>query len=209
VRILSYERFSADYLLSQIRTTRLRGYDGAQPYINASLQLSHAVDADSLTPAQRYVLKPSVDKVIELRDALLEHDVDLFALDGGLYVVTSEHPDEKIPVIPPVVEASSEPDNRTVQLINDGMHRIFAARTLGKPISVITARNVPAQYPYYAYALEGGWSQVSELTELPDTFQKKNYRQPQNYKSLFRDFNAVFPGVQKQRKQSNPSHITW
>jgi hypothetical protein len=208
VRILSYERFSADHLLSQIRTTQLLGYEGAQPYINASLQLSHAVDTDSLTPAQRYVLKPSVDKIIELRDALLEYDVDLFALDGGLYVVTSDYPGEQIPVIPPVVEESREPGGRTVLLINDGMHRVFAARTLGRPISVITARNVPAEYPYYAYALEGGWSQVTQLPELPDTFQKKNYRQPQNYKSLFRDFNAVFPGVQKQRKQSNPSHIT-
>jgi hypothetical protein len=42
---------------------------------------------------------------------------------------------------------------------------------------------------------------------LPDGHQKKEYRQPANYKALFRDFNAVFPGVQKQRKQSNPGHI--
>jgi hypothetical protein len=48
---------------------------------------------------------------------------------------------------------------------------------------------------------------VAELEDLPDEFQKKEYRLPDNYKALFRDFNAVFPGVQKQRKQSNPIHL--
>ena len=46
-----------------------------------------------------------------------------------------------------------------------------------------------------------------ELEELPDSFQKKAYRVPGNYKALFRDFNAVFPGVQAERKQSNPAHL--
>ena len=46
-----------------------------------------------------------------------------------------------------------------------------------------------------------------ELEELPDSFQKKEYRVPGNYKALFRDFNAVFPGVQAERKQSNPAHL--
>lgn len=208
MRILSYESFSADHLLAGIRQTRLRGYNGAQPYIKASLQLAPAADTESLVPAQKYVLAPSVNKILELRAALLEHDIDIFGLDGGLYVVTSDHPDERIPVIPPVIEESHEPDDRTVLLINDGMHRVFAARSIGCPISVVIARGVPAEYPYYAYALDGGWSQVRELPELPDKFQKKNYRQPQNYKGLFRDFNEIFPGVQKQRKNSNPDHIT-
>ena len=46
-----------------------------------------------------------------------------------------------------------------------------------------------------------------ELEELPDNFQKKAYRVPENYKALFRDFNAVFPGVQQERTRSNPAHL--
>jgi len=199
--------FPADRLLSGLRRIRLMGYDGAQPYAEASLELVPGLDTSVLTPAQNYVLMSGVEKVLELRAALLARDVDIFALDGGLYVSTSDHPHEPIPVIPPVVEESREPDGRTVLLINDGMHRIYAARSLGLPISVVVVRGVPAKYPYYAYALDGGWSCVTRLAELPDGYQKKAYRRPDNYRALFRDFNAVFPGVQKQRKQSNPSHI--
>ena len=207
VQILSLEVFPPEYLLSRIRKTRLRGFEGAQPYIDASLELVHSLDTDALTPAQNYVLTPGVSKVLELRAALLAKGVDIFALDGGAYVVTSDDPDERIPVIPPIVEESRERDGGTVLLVNDGMHRVYAARSLGLPVTVVLARGVPAEYPYYAYALEGGWAKVTPLAELPDGHQKKEYRQPTNYKSLFRDFNAIFPGVQKERKQSNPSHI--
>jgi hypothetical protein len=207
MQILSAELFPADQLLSKIRQTRLLGFGGVQPYIDASLELIDAIDTDALTPAQNYVLKPGVDKILELRTALLDHGVDIFALPGGAYVTTSDNPEERIPVIPPVVEESTEPDGRTVLLINDGMHRVYAARSLGLPISVVVAHGVPAEYPYYAFALDGGWAKVTLLEELPDGHQKKEYRRPTNYKALFRDFNAIFPGVQKVRKQSNPSHL--
>jgi hypothetical protein len=149
-----------------------------------------------------------VAKVLELRDSLLSDGVDIFALDGGVWVRTSDDPDERIPVIPPVVEESHEPDGRTVLVIADGIHRVYAARAVGAPISVVAARDVPAEHPYYAYALERGWDDVQALDELPDGFQKKEYRRPDNYKSLFREYNAIFPGVQKQRKMSNPAYLT-
>jgi hypothetical protein len=207
MQILSAEAFTAGQLLSTIRQTRLRGFGGAQPYLDATLELVPAMDAGALTPAQNYVLTPGIAKIIDLRNALLPRGIDIFALDGGVYVTTSDNPGDRIPVIPPIVEESVEPDGRTVLLINDGMHRIYAARSLGLPISVVVARGVPAEYPYYAFALDGGWSRVKPLAELPDGHQKKEYRLPANYKSLFRDFNALFPGVQKERKQSNPGHL--
>jgi len=207
VRILTIERFDARNLLATLGQTRLRGYDGVELYKDASREFVHGADPVVFTPAQYYVLLPGVRKVLELRSALLPEGVDVFALDGGVWVTTSDDPNERIPVIPPVVEESIEPNGRTVLLVNDGMHRIYAARSLGLPISVVLARGVPAEYPYYAFALSGGWSNVVAFNELPDGHQKKEYRQPTNYKSLFRDFNALFPGVQKERKQSNPSHL--
>jgi hypothetical protein len=149
-----------------------------------------------------------LEKALELRAALLTEGVDLFALDGGVHVTTSDDPGERIPVLPPIVEESREPDGRTVLLVNDGMHRVFAARQLGLPISAVVIRDVPAEYPYYAFALAGGWAGVAVLDELPDGHQKKEYRQPTGYKALFRDFNAQFPGVQKQRRRTNPGHLT-
>jgi hypothetical protein len=207
MEILSLERFDRDELLGSLRRTQLRGFEGARPYADASLTLEPAFDTDGLAPAQRYVLTGGVEKILELREALLPHGVDVFALDGGIRVRTSDEPDDAVPVIPPVVEESVEPDGRTVLIINDGIHRVFAARSAGLPINVVVARGVPSQYPYYALALPGGWSEVTPLDELPDNFQKKEYRVPDNYKALFREFNDVFPGVQKQRKQSNPKHL--
>ncbi len=207
MQILSAEPFTAEHLLSALRETRLVGYGGVQLYRDSSLSLSRSIDPDRLAPAQRYVLTPNVEKILELHEAMERIGVDIFDLDGGLYIGTSENPDEQVPVLPPIVEESFEPDGRTVLLISDGMHRVFTARSLGKLVTVVVVRNVPAGYPYYACALKDGWPEVRQFTELPDGFQKKEYRQPEGYKALFRDYNGIFPGVQKQRKNSNPSHI--
>ncbi len=207
MKILSVERFDCDELLASLRETPLRGFDKAKVYANATLELASATDTDALTPAQRYVLEPTMRKLLELRNALLGHGIDLFALDGGAYIHTSDDPDETIPIVPPIVEESVEPDGRTVLLVNDGLHRVSAARSLGLSISVVIARGVPSEYPYYAYALPRGWTELVQLEELPDEYQKKEYRLPESYKALFREFNTVFPGVQKQRKQSNPDHL--
>jgi hypothetical protein len=205
VEILSVDPFSRAELLSSLKRTRLRG--GADLYTTASLGLRSGTNPGELAPAQRYVLAPTVEKVLELREAVLAEGVDIFALDGGMWVRTSDDPDELTPVIPPIVEESIERDGRTVLVIADGIHRIYAAKSIGAPISVVTVHGVPKEHPYYAYALDEGWDGVRELAELPDNFQKKEYRRPDNYKSLFRDYNAIFPGVQKQRKQSNPAFL--
>ena len=74
--------------------------------------------------------------------------------------------DPPIPFLPPVIEESIERDGTKVLLINDGIHRVYAARKRGRKINVVLARNVPAEYPYYAYALPQGWAQVDELAGI-------------------------------------------
>ncbi|HEX8101495.1 MAG TPA: hypothetical protein VF533_02695 [Solirubrobacteraceae bacterium] len=208
IEILEAEPFSREELLGSVRRTQLVGLEGASVYERASLSLEAATDPESLAPAQRYVLRPNVRTILSLRDALLAgHGIDVLALDGGVRVRTAAAPDEVIPVIPPIVEESHEPGGRTVLLISDGIHRVQAARVLGLPISVVAVRGVPEEYPYYAHALAGGWAEVLELDELPDEFEKKSYRVPTNYRALFRRYNDVFPGVQKDRKRSNPRHL--
>ncbi len=193
-------------LLDSLRRTRLNGYDGARPYADASLRIER-YDPNMLVPAQSYVLAPCVRRILKLRAALAEHGVDPFTLDGGVWLTTGEAARRRIPLLPPIVERSREPGGREVMLINDGMHRVFAARSLGEQITVVAAYGVPPEYPYYAYALPGGWKDVVELKALPDGFEKKRYRLADNYKALFRNFNEVFPGVQQQRKRSNPLHL--
>ncbi|MDO8211192.1 hypothetical protein [Conexibacter sp. CPCC 206217] len=205
--MLSVEPFGRDELLAALRRTRLRGFDGAQPYADATLELVPDADPEQLVPAQRYVLTSGVAQILELRAALLPHGLDPLSLDGGAWVVFADAPEERVPVIPPIVEQSLEDDGRTVLLVNDGMHRVYAARELGLPIAAVVVRGVPAEYPYYARALPDGWAGVQAFAQLPDGFEKKSYRVPDNYKALFRQFNEVFPGVQQERRKTNPDHL--
>jgi hypothetical protein len=203
VNVASVEPFGAAELLDRLREVRLRGFPDVAPYADATLELA-AVDPETLAPPQRYVLRDGVQTMHDLRAALAPHGLDPFALDGGAYATIDG---ERIPVVPPIVEESHEPGGRTVDVIADGLHRVYAARQLGLPITVVLARGLPREHPYYALALPDGWAGVAELDALPDGFQKKTYRNPDNYKSLFRQYNAVFPGVQQQRKRSNPAHL--
>lgn len=204
MNVTAVERFSAAELLERLRAVRLRGFPDVQPYAGASLEIV-SVDPDTLAPPQRYVLTDGVQTMHDLRAALAPHALDPFALDGGAFITLDG---DRIPVIPPIVEESYEPGrDAPVDVIADGLHRVYAARALGLPITVILARDLPREHPYYALALPDGWSGVTELDTLPDGFQKKTYRNPDNYKSLFRQYNEVFPGVQQQRKRSNPAHL--
>ncbi len=206
MKIKSYTEISPSEFLSRLKQTRLKGFDQAYVYRDAKVELVEAVDPSTLAPAQRYVLREGYRTIERLYHLFLELGVNIFALKGALQFVpeSADGDEEAIPLAPPVVEESQEPDGSRVWLINDGIHRVYAAMKLGLPINVALVRDVPKEYPYYAYALERGWDEVEELDELPDNYLKKTYRDPKNYKSLFRDFNELFPGIQKQRKKSNP-----
>ncbi len=213
MNILRHQLIDRTELLTRLKATRLRGHGQPLIYAQSTLELT-TLSPDQLVPAQQYVLQPQVQQIYQLHDYFLTHAIDIFALSGGLLFWVADAADANddandaeagnesvpIPLIPPIVEESHEPDGKTVWLINDGMHRVYAAKQLGKMITVVLVRNVPTAYPYYAYALPHGWLGVEELSEIPDNYRKKAYRDPQNYKALFRDFNAVFPGIQEQRK---------
>jgi hypothetical protein len=212
MKVLCHQLIDEVALLDRLQQTRLKGYGQESVYRHAKLELLKQVNPDKLAPAQRYVLRPTLAAIAGLREIMLPRGIDIFALQGGAWVWLAndretrpeEAPDEPIPILPPIVEESREADGRLVWLINDGIHRVYAARKAGSTINIVLIRDIRPEYPYYAYATPGGWSDVRELEELPDNFQKKDYRFPQNYKALFRDFDSIFPGVQIQRKRSNP-----
>jgi hypothetical protein len=210
MKILKYELLPEQELLAKLKKTPLRGFDHLEVYKNATLSLRRGVDVETLTPPQRYVLVPGVQTILDLADTFELLGIDVFALEGALLLWTEGMDPETsapIPFLPPIVEKSHERGGVVVDIVNDGMHRVFAARKRGKKVNIVYADNVPLEYPYYAYAMTEGWDAVQEFEELPDVFQKKDYRIPDNYKALFRQFNKIFPGVQEARKQSNPSHI--
>lgn len=203
--IEKFELIPEAEFLGRLKKTRLRGFDRAEVYRDASLAIER-FHTDAFTPAQRYVLRDGVQTILDIAEAFEPHGIDVFSLRGAL-LFWQEGEEQPIPFLPPVIEESHEQDGSTVLLINDGIHRVYAARKLGREINVVLARSVPLEYPYYAFALPDGWAQVEELAELTEGYQKKAYRNPENYKALFRDFNEVFEGVQKQRPRTNPAHL--
>lgn len=203
MRISTVETISVSELLSRLKQVRLRGHGQALVYEHATLTFERGVDANSLWPAQAYVIKRNVARIHALRAALQQRGLDIFALEGACLVRADGLTDDgrAMPVLPPVIEETIEADGSCRLLINDGMHRVYAAREAGVPISVVVARNMPREYPYYAFPLERGWADVQALDAAPPSGSaRKAYRFPENHKALFRDFNAVFPGVQEDRK---------
>ncbi|MDQ5949479.1 MAG: hypothetical protein QG589_605 [Patescibacteria group bacterium] len=196
---------SEEELLGALKKTRLKGFGNPEIYKDSFLGLRRQMDTNLLVPPQRYVLKPTVNTILSLADEFASRDVDIFDLYGAvLFWLEGSNPDtdNPIPLLPPIVEESFEKEGRIIWLINDGMHRVSAARARGRSINVICITNVPREYPYYAYGLPDGWAGVEEISELTDGYKKKDYRNPDNYKALFRDFNGVFPGVQAERKKT-------
>ena len=201
-----------DQLFSNLRRVKLVGHGQPEVYEKSSMALL-TVDPNNIFPAQRYVLSDNVDVLNKLYKQVLCFGYDIFALDGVIHfwVEGSEIP---VPIAPPVVEVSFEHNDTVppvfpllnrglhhgVPLINDGMHRVFAAKALGKNINVVLVDN--PSHPYYATAVEGSWENVSVLESIPRDFVKKTYRDPDNYKALFRDFNAIIPGIQAKRQRS-------
>ena len=192
---------STQETIDRLYRTQLKGFGNPFIYASSYLQMVRSVSTDLLIPAQRYVLEDNVNTILELRRQFSDQGVDIFHLEGALFFNVERDGVEEgpIPLLPPIIEETRDAQKRPFWLINDGMHRIAAARRSNSTINIILAENVPSEYPYYAKPLTNGWEGVEELTHFPAGYVKKEYVDPVNYKSLFRDFNAVFSGIQKER----------
>lgn len=186
------ERHSVEELIENMRHVGMLTDPDVKIYQNSQIEVI-TLHTDEIAPAQRYVLVQEILKVRELRWALLDWEVDIFKLDGYV-TLWLRGSDEPIDLLPPVVERSVEADGSVVKILNDGMHRVYLARMERSPIQVVYVRDVPREYPYYAYPLVNGWNDVQIVNELPPEYIKKWHRIP-NYKTLYRDFNTAFRNV--------------
>jgi len=186
------ERHGVDELMANMRKVGMLTRPAELPYKDCPISLE-TMHTNEIAPAQRYVLTQEIMKVRDLRWSLWDHGVDLFKLDGYATIWLDGY-DDPIDVLPPVVEQSEEADASVVKILNDGMHRVYLARMERSPIQVVYVREVPKQYPYYAFPLVNGWGDVDIVSELPEGYIKKWHR-IKDYKSLYRDFNSGFQNV--------------
>lgn len=192
MEILHIKPHGPDELIHNLRKVTMLTRPEAYVYERCPIEL-RTMHTDHIAPAQRYVLTQEIIKVRELRWTLRDHGVDLFKLDGYL-TMRLDGCDDPIDLLPPVIEESAEADGSVVNILNDGMHRVYLARMERSPIQVIYVREVPAEYPYYAYPLVNGWDDVEIVQDLPDGYIKKWHR-IRDYKSLYRNFNSAFVNV--------------
>lgn len=202
MKLLQWNIILKEYLIQSLHTVKLKGYDQYPIYKDAEISLKKNVDTNTLVPTQRYVLRSGVETILAIHDLFQKERVNIFDLDFGLvFTLGYDNGTEDGPIyfLPPIVEESYEKDG-TIRIINDGMHRIAAARLLKRNINIILITGVNPLFPYYAYPLPNGWDDVSTVERLTDNFKRKEYRVPENHKALFRDFNEPFPGIQKERR---------
>jgi len=200
--IVDAERHGQAALLNNLRKVSMLKQPDVFPYEGAHLSLAR-MPVESVLPAQRYVLSDALRRAQHLEWELSRFGIDLFALDGYVTIRTKQSP-EPIDVLPPVVELMAESNGRLVNIINDGLHRMYVARLEWKTPQVVFIQGLPPEYPYYAYPIPGDncWDviQILEGDRIPAGMIKKWHRVPDN-KTLYRNFNSGFTNVGGPRGQ--------
>lgn len=194
-----------DEIEARLRSVRLRGHGQPEVYRGAEI-CKCSMRINELAPTQSYVLRDGIDTILGIVDALRRIHLDGFQSGIGMWlwgVYNDGSEFGPVPFLPPIIEESHEPDGVVVSIINDGMHRIVAAWNLYRRYEharIDCIHISGASHPYYAFPLKGGWNDVVTVTKRPDF--RKAYREPDNYKALFRDFNSAFPGIQEDRAKA-------
>ncbi len=190
-----YKVYPQEEMFSRLKKVTLAG-SGEKIYEQGRMRVRTARVKD-LWPCQYYVLQQDLDRVAKLRYCLLDHtkgEIDILHLDSFVEF-TLAGDDQPITIMPPICETSHEANGVSVDLINDGMHRVYLARMEWEDINIVLIDRVPK--PYYAYPIPGidPWREVIlHSLRMPEEYLKRWYRGPKaEAKKLFRQFDA--PGA--------------
>ena len=196
------EAHGPEELLSRLRDVAMLKDPLVKPYAKARISLA-VLDYSAFRPAQRYVLGDNLRTVQHLEWELARFGHHPLAIDGYLTMWTDQS-EEPLDLLPPVVESVGEATGEFVNVINDGMHRLYAGRLEWRRPLVVLVEDLPPELPYYAYPIPGGapWDQVAVLegSSIPEGLIKKWHRIADN-KRLYRNFNGAFRNVGAPRGQ--------
>lgn len=193
IEILKVERFTEKDLIDRLRGLTMLEDEKVYPYRDTFISLER-ISIEDIFPAQRYVLKEELLKVRELKWRLEKFGVDLFNLDGfvRMHLAGASEP---VDLLPPVVEENIERNGRIVNIVNDGMHRVYSAYLEWVIPQVVFVRGLPKHIPYYSFPIpDKDWTKIELIDEIPKNYIKKWHRTEQN-KQLYRNFNSVFMNV--------------
>jgi len=193
IKIKKITMYPQEELIRRLREITLT--DGVtKPYEKSEIEITKWVGFSLIRFAQTYVLKSDSQKVGHLYNALKEFGIDMVDISTLLEITIEDESGNEttFSYIPPVVEWTPEDG----YYISDGMHRFdFFLRFCFSARMMIVVKNPSA--PYYALPCDLTWDTLPMVDERPEV--RKIYRDPDNYKALFRDYNSQFPGIQRDR----------
>ncbi|MDR1885097.1 MAG: hypothetical protein LBQ56_02395 [Synergistaceae bacterium] len=192
-RILRAEHFDEGELIRRLRRVSMLEDDSALPYREARIELRETPHGE-LHPAQRYILSGNMRRVEDLRWSLRDMGFDLFKLNGFLRLWFDGREDP-VDLLPPIVEESRHDGGRPINIVCDGMHRVYLAYVQWVTPQVVYIRGIPNEYPYYAYPHhDSNWSAIEMWDSIPAGAVKKWHR-IRDDKKLYRNFNSAFENV--------------
>lgn len=189
MKIARVEKFNLEELIRNLRRVTIYNRPEVSIYARAKITYIRR-KAEELSPCQRFVLKPSLERIHQTEFELMKHGVDPFNLNG--YVrIWFEGSDKPTDYLPPVAEWSEEEQG---YLVNDGFHRMYSAYLGSKNIGVILISGIDAAFPNPSYPVPGltPWEKLTAFNseaEIPGGFIKRWYR-VEDPKTLFRDYSS-------------------
>ncbi|MBW6452073.1 MAG: hypothetical protein K0B02_05090 [DPANN group archaeon] len=192
------DELSTQDLISGIKNTPLLFNSEICPYKEANVSIKK-FHTDELSPTAFYVLEDRIKMQDILHKTLInEFDINSYCLEKGYVIDDGTFTYTLLPVI----THRSDIDGGVI-LVEDGAHRSYHARSIGSDINTIFIEGVPEHIPFYAFPNPNGWGDVNVFDDISNVTQKKLYRtedKDAQYK-LFRDYDAVFPGIGTVRKK--------
>lgn len=204
IKIVNVEKYPIEFLVAQLREITMLKDISTKPYKDTFISLE-SIRVQEIAPAQRYVLSDQLLLLRELKWELAKFDIDMFNLNGFVRMTIKgmSHP---IDLLPPIVEESIERTGHVINLINDGMHRLYLANLEWLIPQVVFIRGIPKIFPYYSFPIpKKNWNDESIIDSIPKTFIKKWHRIKDN-KKLYRNFDSVFMNVGKPRGNPSPTN---
>jgi len=202
MKVVRVQKFSEKEFLGRLKNVTMLKAPKIRPYKEAVVTLEQLTTDDLYCP-QRYLIEQNLKDIAELNWALQRKGVDMFNLDGFVrfWLEGDKNPHDILPII---VEESIEENGKVVNIVCDGMHRAYMARTYLKMPQVAFVRGIPKEFPYYNYPVHIGaeWDKIDLFPSLPlpEGYLKKWTRE-ENYKAYYKDFNSQFKNVSVARSE--------
>ncbi len=186
LKLIAMESFETGF--ERLRMAPLELADDEEIYVYKTAKFGvREIRKREVLPSSYYCLNRKIKFLKQYRQRLLtDLQIDLFNLPGILYIKDG---DVVFGLVPPFVEVYQEENGKEMSVLQDGIHRLILADSLGVGCRCIEIINKKKNSKYLPYAYPNSWEEVRFFNKVP--VKKKNYRRTPNY-SFMRPLRSIF-----------------